>query len=108
MTTEHCPFSLPRVPLLDPVRVVELSMRISNRAVLEDLDDCAPAVLLDGTRWHDTRPMLDPREHAPEVLDMALQALELGLGTGLLLQHPGKLYLVRPAPRAAQAREAGH
>lgn len=48
-------------------------------------------------RWWDTRPMLDPHEHSPELIDMAQVALDHGLHIGALQQHPARPYLVRIA-----------
>ena len=69
---------------------------LANRAVIADLEQHCPRVdMADGCAWRDTRPMLDPREHAPEVLDMATQALDYAQACGLLVQHPQYGYLVR-------------
>jgi hypothetical protein len=74
-----------------------LAMRIANRAVVEDLETYAHEVKLPGetTTWHDTRPMLDPREHAPIAIDMAVEALAYAEQAELIVRHPAERHLVR-------------
>ena len=58
------------------------------RSLIECIEsECYP-VKLSGYRWHDTRPMLDPREHSPEVLDLNTELLDLALTAGLIARHP--------------------
>lgn len=49
--------------------------------------------------WRDTRPMLDEREHSPQVIDMARQALYYADLRRLIARHPAHSYLVRLTPR---------
>lgn len=82
------------------LRLMALAKTIANRNVIADIEEHCPRVNLgDGGTWRDTRPMVDPREHAPEVIDMATQALDYATGTGLLARHPEKPYLVRQLVR---------
>lgn len=74
------------------------AMEIANRAVLEDIESYAVKVTLEGQTWYDTRPMLDPREHAPEALDMAAQALRYAEKAGLMSRHRAERHLVRLVP----------
>lgn len=78
---------------------------IANRAVLEDLDDYAVPATIEWAgipaKCFDTRPMLDPREHAPEAIDMATEALGFAERSGLIERHPQHRYLVRIASKAA-------
>ena len=72
---------------------------IANRAVREDLDNYAVPATVEWSgapaRCWDTRPMLDPREHAPEAIDMATDALGFAERSGLIERHPQCRYLVR-------------
>jgi hypothetical protein len=38
--------------------------------------------------------MTDSREHAPQMVDMAVQALQYAIGSGLVGLHPQRPYLV--------------
>ena len=53
----------------------------------------------DGTQWWDTRPMLDPHEHASEVIDMAQAALQYAIDYRIAFRHPVSPHLVRIATR---------
>ena len=59
---------------------------IADAAVVSDVETNAIMVggLSDGRRLYDVRPMLDPREQPPEVIDMAQQAVNYGLARGFL------------------------
>lgn len=82
------------------LRVMALAKIIANRNVMADIEENCPRVNLgDGGTWRDTRPMLDHREHAPEVIDMASQALDYATSSGLLARHPMQTYLVRQLVR---------
>jgi hypothetical protein len=61
---------------------------IADAAVVSDVETNAVLVggLSDGRRLYDVRPMLDPREQPPEVIDMAQQAVNYGLARGILAQ----------------------
>lgn len=79
----------------------------ANRCIVADIEsECVRLQLSDqpGT-WHDTRPMVDPREHSPEVIDQSAEALSLAETTGLIVRHPVQRYLVRIVanPDARQA-----
>lgn len=82
------------------LHMMALARIIANRNVIADVEENCPRVNLgDGGTWRDTRPMVDPREHAPEVIDMASQALDYATGSGLLARHPAQTYLVRQLVR---------
>lgn len=73
-----------------------LAHRLAERAVAADVElHAAAASTDDGRKWYDTRPMVDPREHCPECVDMAREALEYGLKCGVLIQHQTFAWLVR-------------
>lgn len=66
--------------------VCETAFAIADQAVVADVETNAlmVGVLADGRRLYDVRPLLDPREQPPEVLDMARQAVDYGVARGLL------------------------
>jgi len=69
---------------------------LANRAVVETIEsECIRVTMPTPGRWYDTRPMLDPHEHAPDVVDMATQALQYALDAGLAHRHPYEPHLVR-------------
>ena len=91
--------ALPSAPfyatnLADETRIVHIAFEVANRAVVSDIESEGHRVELDGRTWWDTRPMTDPHEHAPEVIDMATQAIQYAVGTGLAAVHPQRPYLV--------------
>lgn len=77
-----------------------MAIRIANDAVLADVETNCPRVDLgDGGTWRDTRPMLDPREHAPQITDMARLALDYALRAHIIRRHPQHPHLVRQLVR---------
>jgi hypothetical protein len=79
----------------------QVAERIAAAAVIADVECNCPCVTSQGVRWYDTRPMLDPREHSGELVDMATEAIQYGLQRGLLVSHPEHAHLVRVAQRPA-------
>jgi hypothetical protein len=79
----------------DEAKLMSAAIRIARQAVVADIECNANRTKLDEAVWWDTRPMLDPREHAPESLDMALQALDFAVLSGLAVRHQDKPYLLR-------------
>lgn len=79
----------------DEATLMSAAMRIARQSVVADIECNANRTKLEGTVYWDTRPMLDPREHAPEALDMALQALDFAVLSGLAVRHQDKPYLLR-------------
>ena len=82
--------------------LLRAAMAIAGRAVVSDIESYC--VRVDGPpgRWYDTRPMLDPREHASEVIDMAAQAMAYAEAAGLVTRHADHKHLVCITP-AGQA-----
>jgi hypothetical protein len=74
---------------------MQRAIRIADAAVAADIETGCPRHVEAGRTWYDTRPMLDPREHSPEMLDMATDAIQYGVETGLLVRHAEHSYLVR-------------
>lgn len=87
------PTSVPDMP--------DLQRRLAERAVVCDIESECPTLTVDGADWRDTRPMLDPREHSPEVLDMAREALDYAEARLLISRHPYQPHLVRVIHRPA-------
>lgn len=95
MPTGSSPTNLP-----SDMCTLRQAFAIANRAVVSDIETEAVATTADfgsGTaaKCWDTRPMLDPRECAPECIDMATEALAYAERCGLIERHPHQRYLVR-------------
>ena len=82
--------------------MVRAALCVADRAVVEDLEDLPTEPTAAGgpvhdaeLAWRDTRPLLDPREHAPQVIDMTRQALYYADLRRLISRHPTKPHLVR-------------
>jgi hypothetical protein len=90
--------------LTQATQMLALGLSIANRAVVADIEtECVAVDLGDGHRWYDTRPMLDPREHAPDVIDMASEALQWAESSALVQRHSEQRHLVRIVPLPQQA-----
>lgn len=78
-------------------RMAFLAVEIADRAAVADVE-CACVrddSLDDGLRWLDLRPMLDEREHAPQSIDMARQAVDYLVLRHLAQRHPQHQHLLR-------------
>jgi len=93
LTLPSAPFLLSANPADEP-HLIHLACEIANRAVVADIESECHRVQLDGRAWWDTRPMTDQREHSPEVIDMATQAIQFAVGAGLAGLHPQRPYLL--------------
>lgn len=71
------------------------AMLIARAAVIADIESECVAETVGAQRWWDTRPMLDAREHAPAVVDMARESLQYALDTAIVTGHPTVAHLVR-------------
>lgn len=81
---------------LENATLVAQAFRLANRAVVSDIQTEGIKVRQpDGSTWWDTRPMVDPHEHDPIVIDMAQQAIDYALAAGLVVRHAFELHLVR-------------
>lgn len=87
------PFTLPSGPLSAEERA-RLAIQLATRAVITDIESEAHKVQLDGRIWWDTRPMTDEREHSPESIDMATQAIQYALCAQIASVHPQRPYLL--------------
>lgn len=83
--------------LKQDIQLLQQALTIANRAVISDIEcNCVRLENVPtGRPWFDTRPMVDPREHAPESLDMATQALAYAEASGLIERNPQYRHLVR-------------
>jgi len=86
-------------PAVQPSLLSAQAFHIADRAVVCDIESECPSVARDGWMWRDLQPMLDANEHAPEVIDMARQAIDYALHRGLLIKHPTARHLARLAQR---------
>lgn len=82
--------------------LVRLGVAIADHAVVADIEalpaerDRSGAIINGRTIvWRDTRPMLSPHEHAPQVIDMARAALQYAELRRLVARHPQQPHLVR-------------
>jgi hypothetical protein len=82
-----------RAPIFNAseAHLVSSAFLIANRAVVADIESNCIRV----GAWYDTRPMIDPREHAAEALDMAAELLRYGEAAGVIKRHPRQRYMVR-------------
>lgn len=58
------------------------------RSLIEVIESECVATELAGSRWYDTRPMLSEHEHAPELIDLNREILDLSGVMGVIVQHP--------------------
>ena len=92
-------------PTASPVvmgQASELAFSLADAFVLTDLENLPMEPQADGTpvtrsdvAWRDTRPLLDEREHAPQVIDMMRVALYYADLRRLIARHPTQPHLVR-------------
>ena len=77
--------------------MVATALQLADRAVVCDVETegICLARRLDGEKLYDVTTMFDPREHSPEFLDMASQAIAYGVSRGLFELLPGPPMLVR-------------
>ncbi len=63
-----------------------LAFRIADRAAVHDIEIFAAECGRDaaGRPVYDTRPMLDEREHSPDCVEMATQAIAYAASRGLI------------------------
>jgi hypothetical protein len=78
--------------------VLRLALNVADRAAVCDIE--CECVMHDrdedgNRRWLDTRPMLDPREHDPALIDMARESLAYARARGLIEFMVGHPHLVR-------------
>lgn len=71
-----------------------MAAKLAGEAVVADIQTGAVHTVIDGQTWWDTRPMLDPREHSPVVIDMATEAIQYALDAGIATRHPHRSYLL--------------
>lgn len=80
---------------INDVPLVSQAFRLASRAVVSDIESECVQVQIGNHRWWDTRPMLDPREHSPQVIDMATEALAFALEACIAERHRTEPHLVR-------------
>lgn len=82
---------------MDHYTVIKTGMRLAIHSVVAELETSGTREHLpdEPGRWYDTRPMLDPREHSGQVIDMAMELISFGEAVGALHRHPQRRHLVR-------------
>jgi hypothetical protein len=69
---------------------------LANQLAVTDIECHGHLVAFDEPgRWYDTRPMLDEREHPPQVLELMSKALAFALASGAARRHSSLPHLVR-------------
>jgi len=70
--------------------------QIADQAAVADIEsNCLSVRDASGQLWHDTRPMLDEREHCAEAIDMNRAALEHAAARGLIERRLSAPHIVR-------------
>lgn len=83
----------------DIIAALASMRRIADRAALADIEQMGTRIDRAG-RVYDVRQMLDEREHAAEVVDMAAETLAYALMRKLVEHMEGEpTWLVRIVPR---------
>lgn len=94
----------PTVPTQPPYTIIttaqlqhlQRAARIAAEAVITDIEGECPRVRdTSGVLWYDTRPMLDPREHSPEIVDLHTGRLAYALAARVAERHESMPHLVR-------------
>jgi hypothetical protein len=81
---------------VNAIRLAALAHQLADRACIADIETEAIAQTdAQGRKWHDTRPMLDPREMPDDCVEMNRQALDYARQRGLISPHPQHAHLVR-------------
>lgn len=83
-------------------QTTEWAYSIADGAVVSDLEQLPAEPQFDGApvthgalAWRDVRPLLDEREHAPQIIDMVRVALAYGTARQLVTWHPTNPHLLR-------------
>ena len=92
-----------RRPVADAARPLDLAavQRQADEVLLRGLGTQAFTLDVDGQRWHDLRPLLDPHEVPPYSIDLTRAVVGDAIERGLLLLAGRQPHLVRPAWRPA-------
>jgi hypothetical protein len=69
--------------------------KIADVSSVADIELHSVDVMVDGQQWWDTRVMLDPREHCPDVIEMSTWVLDYATARGLAVRHHEQPHLVR-------------
>lgn len=75
------------------------AFHIAARAVVTDIESEGIRVGPQSDRRYDVRPMLDEREHSPELIDQAREALGFALAMRLVVQDEQQPHVLRIVAR---------
>lgn len=75
--------------------LAETARRIADVSSVADIELHAVEVSIFGQHWWDTRPMLDPREHCDEAIEMGEWVIGYATARGLVQRHPEMPHFVR-------------
>lgn len=79
---------------------LRMARELADSYAVSDIETSAAPEQMAGATWYDVRPMLSTHEHAPQVVDMALLALQYAAARGLITHHPQHAHMVRINRRA--------
>lgn len=78
---------------------IDRALRMLDEYVVSDVECYGVSIELpggaEGRRWYDVRPMLDEREHSPQFVDQAREAIGWGLHRGVLRRHADIPHLIQ-------------
>lgn len=84
-----------RDPLPHFSNLIASMAAIADRAVIADIETEGVRVGQRKARCYDIRPMLDEREHSPQSIDMASEALAYAIARGIVAFDQGEPWLAR-------------
>ena len=70
---------------------------IADAAAVTEIESNAALVQLGEQRWYDIRPMLDPKQHPAEFLDVHVDHIAYAIQRGLVTRSATAPHLVRMA-----------
>lgn len=62
--------------------------------IVQTIEREAIPCAVDGERWYDVSPLLNPNEYAGKLLDLNREIVGLGLELGVLGPHPRRKHIV--------------
>lgn len=80
---------------MNRIQLIGAAHRLADKYAIEAISFDGVPESIDGRRWYDTRPMLDPRERSAQNIDLAREVLAYAHDRGLISPHPTQAHLVR-------------
>lgn len=85
------------------LELMSQAIKLATAFVVSDVECHGNRVEIDGATWWDIRPMVDPNEYPPAMIDQAQMAIDFGLGSGALLAHPTQPLHVQVTAKGARS-----